>query len=114
MIELIRYNGIRFTKQGLKNASVGIESRHIQNSVLHSEEFRNLLFQLFMDILGAADKTYTAETISPFIQYLMSSPDHLGMGRKAQVIIRAEIQDFAPVHNDFCPLFTGKHPFGFK
>jgi hypothetical protein len=44
----------------------------------------------------------------------MGSLGHLGMGGKAEIVICTEIQDFAPVHNDFGSLLTADNPFGFK
>ena len=64
MVQRIRNDRIFFTKQGLKYTAVSIKSGSIEDGIFCSEELGNFFFQLFMDILCAADKTNAAHTIA--------------------------------------------------
>ena len=73
----------------------------------------DLLLQLFMNILGAANEPDTAHPISMRFDRGVGRFNHLWMRRKPQVIIGAKIQNGLTVHGDLGPLWTGNRPFGF-
>src|SRR5690349_4755716 len=79
MVELIGNDGVLLVVQGLKNATIGIKCSHVQDCVLSTQKGRYLFFQLFMNILCTANKTYTAHAITPEVNVFFSSFNHLGM-----------------------------------
>eukprot|EP01137_Pigoraptor_chileana_P037783 Opistho-2@150 len=64
-----------------------------------------------MNVLRAADKTYTAHSITMGIDGFVGRFDYFGMRREAEIIIGAEIQDFFAVHGDLGALLAGDDAF---
>ena len=56
--------------------------------------------ELLVDGLGPADESDRGQAISPLIERLVRRLDHLGMGRKSEVIVGAEVDDLDAVDLD--------------
>lgn len=58
MVECIGNDGVVLAEQRLEQAAVGIEAGRVQDGVLLAEEVGDLLFQLLVQVLGAADEAH--------------------------------------------------------
>jgi hypothetical protein len=79
VVEFIGDDGILRPQQGLKQSPVGVKAGGIQNHVVHPQKFRQLLLQLLVDGLGAADEPHGAQTEAPFIVALLGRLDQGGV-----------------------------------
>ena len=55
---VLAYDGIAVGEQCFKKSAVCIKAGGVKDGILGFEELGNLLFQLLVDVLGAADETY--------------------------------------------------------
>jgi len=78
-------------QKGLEDPAIGVEAGSVENRVISLQELRDLLFQLFVDVLRAADEPNRAHPIAPLVQGPMGSLDDLGMRGQTQVVIGAEV-----------------------
>jgi len=66
-----------------------------------------------MDVLRTADKTYTAHAVAVSFDGFVCRFNHFGVGRKAQVIISAEIQYNFIIYKDLGALWPLDHALFF-
>ena len=97
MVQGIGDNRILGAEQGLEQAAVGVEAGGVENRVLGAEEIGNGLFQLLVQVLGAADKAYRGHAETAFVERLVRRGDHFLVVCQAEVVVGAEIQHFAAV-----------------
>lgn len=77
MVELIRDQGIISAENGLEDATIGIEAAGIENGIIGAVELADLLLELLVDILGAADKSYGRHAISVGVHHVLGRLDDL-------------------------------------
>jgi hypothetical protein len=97
VVQFIGDHGIFRAEECFKKPAVRVEARAVEDRVLRPEESAQRRFELFVDALRAADESHAREPVTPAIQRRVRRGSHVGMLREAEVIVRAEIQHFAPV-----------------
>ncbi|MPM07570.1 hypothetical protein SDC9_53876 [bioreactor metagenome] len=93
MIEFVRDDRVFGTQEGLKQATVCVETGRIQNGVIGSYEIGNLALQSFVQFLGAADKAHARQAKAPAVIAFLCRGNQFGIGIQAEIIICAHIQN---------------------
>ena len=94
VVQLVGDDGVLRPQQGLEEAPVGVEAGGVEDDVVHSQEFRQLLLQLLMDGLGPADKADGAQAEAPLIVACLRRLDQGGVVGEAQVVVGAHVDYF--------------------
>ena len=110
VVELIGNDRVIRAEQCLEQSAVGVEARGVKDRVLHPEEIAELVLELLVDGLRAADEAHTRQAVAPFIERIAGGFDHLRMTRQPEVIIRAHVQHRALAHAHPCRLRCVDHP----
>jgi hypothetical protein len=95
VVQRVGNDGVLFAQQRLEQAAVGVEAGGIEDGVLGAEEFGDLLFQLLVQILRAADEAHRRHAEAVRVQRILGGLDHLRMIGQAEVIVGAEVQHLA-------------------
>ncbi len=98
MVELIGNHRILCAEEGFEQAAIGVETGGVEDGVVHTEKFRQPLFQLFVQGLRAADEPHGSHAITPIAQALGRGGIHGGMLRQPQVVVGAEVQHLPLCH----------------
>ena len=93
MVERIGDDGVLVGEEWLKQATVGIETSRIEDSVLGAEEVGDGLFELLMGVLRTADEAHRCHTIATSIHAVFGRLDKFGVVCEAKVVIGAEVDD---------------------
>ena len=111
VVQLVRDHSVLSVEQSLEETSVGIETRGVQNAILHSVELGNQVLQLLVHIGGSANETHRGESESMGIQSLLGSLDQIGTVGETQVVVGAEVQDLlvASLDGDLSSLLASNH-----
>lgn len=80
VIEFIRENRIFRSQHRLEDAGVGVKAGRIQDCILALVKFRQLSFQLFVNVLRSADEPNRAQPGTVLVQRLFGKTDHLAVG----------------------------------
>ena len=59
------------------------------------QERRDAALEILVDLLRAADEAHRREAVAPVVERLVRGRDHLGVRRQPEVVVGAEIDDFA-------------------
>lgn len=59
MIEGVRNDSIFGAEHSFEETCIGVESTGVQNAIFYLVEKRDLLFELFVDVLSSANESYT-------------------------------------------------------
>ena len=113
MVELVRHDGILLACQRLEQPPIGIKGGGVKDGVFHAHEAGDGGLKLLVQVLRAADEAHAGKAEAVGIQRMVGGGQHLGVGRKAQVVVGTEIQQCAPAHLDFSALRAGDDGFGF-
>ena len=112
MVEFVGNDRVAFFEEAFKKTAVRVEARTVKNRVFGFEEFGNRGFKLFVNRLRAADKADGSATESVFIERFVRGFNDVRIVRKPEIIIRAHIDDFAPVFEaNVRRLRAGDHAF---
>ena len=97
MVEGIRDNGVIGREKGLEHTAVGVEAGGIEDGVLRMEIVCDGLFQLLVDILGAADEADGGHAVATLVHGLLGGLDEAGIVGQAQIVVGAEVEGLAAV-----------------
>ena len=75
-------NGIFCAEQRLKQTTVGVEARGVQDRIFHPQEARQLFLKLLMAVLRSADKAYGGHTETVGVHALFCRGNQLRVIRK--------------------------------
>src|SRR5205814_4306628 len=84
VIQLVGDDYVLGTEQRLEQATVRVKGRRINNRVLSPEEFRQRAFEIFVDVLRAANKTDAGHAEAVGIERLFRGGDERGMIRSEE------------------------------
>src|SRR5262249_41378750 len=90
------------------------KSRGMQDSGFATDESGNPVFEIEVNRLGPAQKSYRREAVAPIVEGPASGLLDSRMVRQAEVIIRSKHYDFTAVHNDITALLALQRHFIFK
>ena len=96
MVQFVANHGIVGREQCFKQAAVRVETGRIKDGVFGAKKVGESLFKLLMKSLRAADKADGSEAVAPLIERFVSGSDYFRMVGQAEIVVRAEIQNFAP------------------
>jgi len=96
VVELVGDYCVLCREQGLEEARVGVEARAVEDGVFGAEEFGDLLFELLVNLLCAADEADGREAVAPFLVALACGLDNLGVVGQAEIVVGAEVEDLLP------------------
>ena len=114
VIQFVADDGVFRTEQGFEQTAVGIERARIKDRVFRAEEFRQRSFQLFMNVLRAANETHAGHAEPVCIERFLRGGDERGMIGQAEIVIRTEVQNLAPTADfDVRILRRGDDALGF-
>ena len=89
MVQAVGDDRVGRVKQRLENTAVGVETCREENRVVLAEVGGNLLFELPMQGLGAADESNRCHAEAIGLQRLMRSLDDPGVIGETEVIVGA-------------------------
>ena len=72
----------------------------VEDGVFLAEEFGDGLFQLFVQLLRAADEAHAGKAIALLLEALMGRLNDLGMIGEAEVVVGAEVDYFVAADRD--------------
>jgi hypothetical protein len=93
MDQAIRDHHVVLAEDGLEDAGVRIHAGGEEQRVLGAEELRDLVLQLAMDVLRAADEAHRAHAEAALFEPLVRRRDHVRMRGEAEIVVGAEVQD---------------------
>ena len=97
VVEGVRDNGVLGCEKGLEHTAVGVEAGGVQDGVFRVEIVCNGLFQLFVDILGAADEADGGHSVTAGVHRFLGGFDEAGVIGQAQIVVGAEVEGLAAV-----------------
>jgi hypothetical protein len=80
-------------QDGLEDAGVGVHAGGEEERVLGAEEGRQLVLELAVDVLGAADEAHRGHAVAAGLQAVVRRLDHVGVAREPQVVVGAHVDD---------------------
>ena len=95
VIQFVGDDRVLFSEERLEESTVRIEARCVENRVLGSQEFTELLFKFLMDALRSADESHRRQTESPFLESLVSGFDDFRVIRQPEIVVRAHVEHVA-------------------
>ena len=99
MIQFIGDHCILGPEQGFKQPCIGIETGGIENGRFSANKGTEVIFQLFVNGLGATDKAHRCQAIAPLFQATYSCRLDLRMLSQPQIIVGTEIEHWrAAIH----------------
>ena len=98
MVKSIADDGIFLSKQWFENATVGIEAGCIEDGVFCFEVVGNGCFQFFVDILCAADESYTRHAEASLVHHFLGTFDEAWMVGQTKVVVCTEVKYFLTFH----------------
>ena len=91
VVELVRDDRVLGAEQGLEQAAIGVEAGGIEDRVLHPEPGGELVLELLVDRLGAADEADRGHAVAPALEpRLRRRLDALVLG-EAEIIVGAQV-----------------------
>ena len=118
MVQGVGDNGVFRAEQRFKQAAVGVEAGGVEDRVFHTEEIRQLLLQLLVRILGAADEAYRGHPEAVAVHTGFRRVDQRRVVGQTQIVIGAEVNHVAVADGNVRLLRRGddalffEQPFG--
>ncbi|SPX45653.1 Uncharacterised protein [Klebsiella pneumoniae] len=118
MVQGVGDNGVFRAEQRFKQAAVGVETGGVEDRVFHTEEIGQLLLQLLMRILGAADEAYRGHPETVAVHAGFRRGNQFRVVRQTQIVIGAEVNHVAVADGNVRLLRRGddalffEQPFG--
>ena len=110
VIELVGNDRVAFLEQAFEKPAVRVEARAVKNRVLRLEELRNRRLELLVNRLRPADEAHGRAAETVFVERFVRRPDDFRVVREPEVVVRAHVDDFAPVlEADVRRLRAGDH-----
>ena len=100
VVEGVADDGVLFGEQGFEHAAVGVEAGGVEDGVLGAEELGDLLLELLMQVLAAADEADRGHTEATGIHALLGGGDKLRVVGQTQVVVGAEVEALLALHHD--------------
>ena len=97
VVELIADNCIVSSQDGLEQTAVCIEAGGVQDGIIGAQEAGNLLLELFVNILGAADETNGSNAVTSFIIGSLCSVNQSLVVAQTQVVVCTHIDNGSAV-----------------
>ncbi len=112
VVELIGDDRVPLVEERLEQTAVRVEAGAEQNRVVGAEERGELLLELPVQRLRAADEADRGHPVAPALERLVRCRDDRRMAREAQVVVRAEVEQLAPFDVHVRTLRRGHHELG--
>jgi hypothetical protein len=97
VVERVRDDRVALVRQGLEQAAVGVEAGRIEDRVVRPEEPGELLFQLPVHGLRAADEANGSHAVAVAVDGAVGRLPQQGVVGQAEVVVGAEVDDVAIV-----------------
>ena len=97
VVERVGNDGVLLGEDRLEQAAVRIPTGNVEDRVFVAEELRDAILQVLVDVLRAADKAHRTHAVAVLVERLVCRGDHAGVAGKAEVVVGAEVEDFAAV-----------------
>ena len=115
VVQGIGNNCVFCAQQRFKQAAVGVEARRVKDGIFHTEECRQFLLQLFMAVLGTANKANRSHTKSVRIHTRFCRCNQFRMVSQSQIVVRTKVNNVASIrHGDIRLLGRCNNAFFFK
>ena len=111
VIKFVADDRVVLAEDGLEEPAVGVPAGAVKDGVVFAEKLRDGLFEVAMDILGAANEANRGHAVAEAFQTIGGGGDDVGMIRQAEIIVRAEVDDLAVADLDGGTLRPLKLPF---
>jgi hypothetical protein len=95
MIERVRDHRILGAEQGFEQTGVRVETGRVQDGIVHAQKLGQPLFQLVMHAVGAADEADRRHAETIFGQPFPGCRDQIGIVGQPEIVVGAEVDDFA-------------------
>jgi hypothetical protein len=96
MVERVGDDRVFLAEDGFEEPAVGVETAGVEDGVLGLEETAEPSLQRLVEVLGAADETDRSHSKTGSLQRLARRLDHPGVVGQAEIVVGAEVEDFAP------------------
>ena len=103
MIQASLMTASSFVEQCFERAAVGVEAGTVEDRILGAEKRAEGLFELYVKILRAADEADGGHAVAIFFQSVGGGLSDLRMIGEPEIIVGAEIEDFALRHANLRP-----------
>jgi len=115
VVERVGDDRVLFAQQRFEQATVGVEAGGVEDGVLGAEEVGDGLFQLLVQVLGAADEAYRGHAEAVGVERVLGGGDDVRVVGQAQVVVGAEVQHGAAVgEGDLGRLRAGDDALGLE
>src|SRR5579883_160416 len=105
VVELVREQRGAFFANGRKEAGVGIPARDVRERSFGTEELRDPLLELAMNVERSADESYRRRAGAVFLQASLARFNHRRLVRKPEVVVAGKDDDVA----GFFHVHFGRH-----
>ena len=114
VIERIGEHRVFFRQQGFKKPPIRIETRGVENCVIHAEKCRQFLLQRSMYLVRAADEAHRGHAVAVLIKRTMCRLEHRRVIGQSKVVVGAQIEHFSVAHLNQGALCRTELPFGLE
>ena len=111
MVQRVGDNGVLLTENRFEDASVGVEAGGVEDRVLGAEVVGYGFFELFVDVLTAADETHRRHAVAAVVHGPFRGFDQPRVVRKSEVVVGAEIKYLTTCNFDLRALRRFDDPF---
>lgn len=111
MVQRVGDDGVLLTENRFEDASVGVEAGGVEDRVLGAEVVGYGFFELFVDVLTAADETYRRHAVAAVVHGPFRGFDQPRVVRKSEVVVGAEIKYLTTCNFDLRALRRFDDPF---
>ena len=114
VVEFVGNHGVFRAEKRFEQAAIGVESGGIKNRIFRSQKSRQLILEVFMNVLRATDEADRGHAEAMRIEGRLGGSDERGMVGESEIIVRAHVENAAPTGNsDLRILWTGDDAFRF-
>ena len=97
MVQGVGDDGVLGGEERLEHAAVGVEAGRVEDGVIGMEVVRDGFFELFVDVLGAADEADGGHAVAARVDRLLGGGREARAVGEAEVVVGTEVQGLAAV-----------------
>ena len=112
VIELVGDDGVLRRQNRLKQSRVGVEARRIKDGRLGAVELRDPFFERLVRGLRAADEAHRRQAEPELVERFPGRRDESRVVGKAQIVVRAKVEDCAVAACSVCTADGDPGPLG--
>jgi hypothetical protein len=100
VVERVGDDRVLLAEDRLEKTAVRVEARRVEDSVVQAQERGERLLELLVEVLRAADEAGGAQAVAVRVERAPRGRDDFRMEGEAEVVVRAEVEDFLSADPD--------------